>query len=113
MNKRTCGVDFGTTNSAVSVPSSNGIKLVSFESGKLTIPTAIFFNFEEWTTQFGQQGINEYIDGYRGRLMRSLKSVLGSSLMNDTTQIGHKHFGFDEIVGLFVSHIKNTAENKQ
>jgi hypothetical chaperone protein len=112
MNNGLCGFDFGTTNSALSVPSANGVKLVPFENGKLTIPTALFFNFEDWTTQFGQQGINEYIDGYRGRLMRSLKSVLGSSLMNDTTQIGHMHFGFDEIVGLFISHIKNTAENE-
>lgn len=109
MNKGICGVDFGTTNSAVSIPSNKGIRLVPFEAGKFTIPTAIFFNFEEWTTQFGQQGINEYVEGYRGRLMRSLKSVLGSSLMNDTTQIGHKQLGFDEIVGLFVSHIKKAA----
>jgi hypothetical chaperone protein len=30
--------------------------------------------------------------------------------MNETTQIGHDKFGFGEIIGFFVAHIKETAE---
>jgi hypothetical chaperone protein len=90
---------------------SNGnIELVSLENDKSTIPTAVFFDFEEWEVFYGRRGVEKYIDGHPGRLLRSLKSVLGSKLMNETTQIGHDKFEFSEIIGFFVAHIKKTAE---
>lgn len=39
-----CGIDFGTTNSAVSVVTQGKTpELIRFGKGKETIPTAIFF----------------------------------------------------------------------
>lgn len=108
-----CGIDFGTTNSAIACSRSNSndsIELIALEDGKSTIPTAVFFDFEEWTIFFGREGIEKYIDGHPGRLMRSLKSVLGSKLMDETTQIGHNQYEFSDIIGFFVGHIKRTAE---
>ena len=36
----------------------------------------------------GRKAIEAYVDGVPGRLMRSLKSVLGTSLIDETTQVG-------------------------
>ncbi|MFT4993637.1 MAG: putative chaperone protein [Paraglaciecola sp.] len=36
--------------------------------------------------------------------------MLGSKLMDETTQIGHDKYAFSEIIGFFVAHIKRTAE---
>jgi hypothetical chaperone protein len=112
-HQQICGIDFGTTNSAIatsSISANQQIKLIPLENDKLSIPTAVFFDFEEWTVLFGREGFEKYIDGHPGRLLRSLKSVLGSSLMNETTQIGHDKFEFSDIIGLFVANIKKAAE---
>lgn len=106
-----CGIDFGTSNSALSAGRSGSPRLIPLEGGHVTIPSAIFFNVEERSTAFGRQGITQYLDGYTGRLMRALKSILGSSLMNDTTQIGYERVSFSHVIGLFIGHIKAQAES--
>jgi hypothetical chaperone protein len=90
--------------------SMGNIELINLEQGKSTIPTGVFFDFEDWAIFFGREGFEKYIDGHPGRLLRSLKSVLGSKLMNENTQIGHDKYAFSEIIGFFVAHIKRTAE---
>ena len=86
------------------------IELVTLKNSKQTMPTAVFFDFEEWSAFYGCTAVEKYIDEHSGKLLRSLKSVLGSQLMNEPPQIGHDKYGFSEIVGFFVAHIKETAE---
>ena len=86
------------------------VSLVPLENGHVTIPSAVFFNTEEGHTSFGRQGAQEYLTGYEGRLMRSLKSILGSELIKETTQIGNRKINFRQIIGIFVQHIKDEAE---
>jgi hypothetical chaperone protein len=59
---------------------------------------------------FGQAAVTEYLDGYSGRFMRSLKSILGNALIHETTQIGTERRDFKQIIGLFIDHIRATAE---
>ena len=42
--------------------------------------------------------------------MRSMKSVLGSSLMEEKTRIGPQSVSFANIIGLFIGHLKSVAE---
>lgn len=112
MNDTQCGIDFGTSNSAVAIGSGGKMSLVQLEDKSVTIPTAVFFNVEEGRTVFGREAVTEYLDGYSGRLMRSLKSILGSDLILDATQIGHKKINFSEIIGLFIGHIKAVSEKQ-
>jgi hypothetical chaperone protein len=114
-HQQICGIDFGTTNSAIATSCMNAeenIELIPLEDDRVTIPTAIFFDFEDWQINYGRRGIEKYIEGHPGRLLRSLKSVLGSKLMDEVTQIGHDTFAFTEIIGLFIAHIKDTAEQR-
>lgn len=100
------GVDFGTSNSTVGVVVSGKPRLVALEEGKVTLPSAIFFGFEGGQVSYGRRAIADYIEGEEGRLMRALKSVLGSSLVQDTTRIKGKSISFLEILGLFIAHLK-------
>lgn len=105
-----CGIDFGTSNSAVSVGRGDQVQLVPVEGDAVTLPSALFFNTEEDHLSFGRKAIAEYLDGYEGRLMRALKSVLGSHLITETTQVGTKRKNFREIIGLYIAHVKQAAE---
>lgn len=107
-----CGLDFGTSNSAIGVGGKK-THLVPLEGGNEIIPSAIFYNTEDehqMRIHFGKQALMEYIDGYEGRLMRSLKSLLGTSLIHEKTQIGRRAVSFAEILKNFLKHLKVKAE---
>lgn len=108
-----CGLDFGTSNSALAAEVNKTIELIPLDDGlhkKTIIPSALFFNAEEQQTVFGARALNEYVDGYIGRFMRSLKSVLGSSLMGGATQVGQGAVNYADVIGLFVSFMKSQAQ---
>jgi hypothetical chaperone protein len=106
----TLGIDFGTSNSAVAVVDGKGAaRLVSLEGGATTLPTAVFFNAEDKSVHFGRDAMALYLAGVDGRLMRSLKSLLGSSLMREQTAIGWGSMGFQEIVSRFIAELAARA----
>jgi hypothetical chaperone protein len=106
-----CGVDFGTTNSTVGLCESGGMPvLVPLEGEHLTIPSALFYSLEDGKTYFGRAAVFEYMDGAEGRFMRALKSILGSSLMKDTTQVGRERLRFEAIIGRFLRHLRSRLE---
>ncbi|TPI22573.1 Hsp70 family protein [Mesorhizobium sp. B4-1-1] len=104
------GIDFGTSNSTVGVIRDGRARLVALEGEQPTLPSAVFFNFEDGYTYFGRRAISDYTDSIEGRLMRSLKSVLGSSLASEKTRIKARQIGFIDIVGLFIDHLKKRLE---
>ncbi|TPN89505.1 Hsp70 family protein [Mesorhizobium sp. CU2] len=104
------GIDFGTSNSTVGVIRNERARLVALEGEQPTLPSAVFFNFEDGHTYFGRRAIADYTDAIEGRLMRSLKSVLGSSLAHEKTRIKARQIGFIDIVGMFVGHLKKRLE---
>lgn len=105
------GIDFGTSNSTVGVIRDGQARLVALEGEQPTLPSAVFFNFEDGHTYFGRRAITDYTDAIEGRLMRSLKSVLGSSLAHEKTRIKARQIGFIDIVGMFVGHLKKRLED--
>ena len=77
----TLGIDFGTSNSAMAwAAPQDTARLIALEGAALAMPTAVFYNAEDGTTHFGRDAIGHYLEGTEGRLMRSLKSLLGSPL---------------------------------
>ncbi|KRA55794.1 Hsp70 family protein [Devosia sp. Root635] len=106
-----CGLDFGTSNSTIARRDSGGVpQLLKLEDGRETIPSVIFFGFEDDSVHFGRQAVAEYVSGAEGRLMRSLKSVLGTALIGDTTRVKAKSYGFIDILGIFIAELKRRAE---
>lgn len=104
------GIDFGTSNSAVAASDGAGVTLVPLEHGEGTIPTALFFNAEEHRTAFGRRAVREYTEGTEGRLLRSIKSVLGGPLMDEKTMVAGRATGFDEIIAFFLGHLRGLAQ---
>ena len=110
MSQAYCGIDFGTSNSAVCAGVGDRVQLVPVEGEAVTLPSAIFFNEETHSVAYGRQAVAEYLDHYDGRLMRALKSILGSSLIGETTQVGSKRKDFRAIIGLYIAELKRRAE---
>ena len=105
------GIDFGTSNSAVSCAIGNGpARLLPIEGDATTLPTALFFNAEDRTTHFGRDAMAHYLAGTEGRLMRSLKSLLGSALMQETTAVYDGLLSFQDIIARFLHELGSRAE---
>jgi hypothetical chaperone protein len=51
-----------------------------------------------------------YLSGAEGRLMRSIKSLLGSKLMDEQTVINGRATSFFDIVVLFFKELKSRSE---
>ena len=107
---RACGVDFGTSNSTVGWLRPGVPALLELEGDKPTLPSAVFFNADEETTSYGRAALAEYLEGYEGRLMRSLKSLLGSSLMDGQTEVHGRALPFRDLLASFIGELKARAE---
>ena len=114
-----CAIDFGTSNSAIAVADgAKAMRLVQLEPGYRTMPTAVFYFVEGSEIggpprAFGRAAIAAYVDGIDGRLMRSMKSILGSSLIEQTTDVGGgRGAKYLDIVAGYLKHLKNAAERE-
>ena len=106
-----CGLDFGTSNTTLAVARGNEpSRLLPLEDGKPTIPSTIFFDFDEDRTLYGRAATAEYISGTDGRMMRSLKSILGSSLAEEQVRIKKRILSYLQIIGGYVGELKGRAE---
>ncbi|MEK4033153.1 Hsp70 family protein [Methylocystis sp. IM3] len=108
--KSFCGLDFGTSNSTVALTGPQGVELAAVEGESRTLPSSIFFPFSDGKPVFGRAAISAYVDGVDGRLMRSLKSVLGTALMDETVRIKTKTYTFKDIIGLILGRLKQAAD---
>lgn len=105
------GIDFGTSNSAAALVGDDGqLCVIPLDGQKAAMPTALFFSSETHTTLFGTQAMQAYLAGAEGRLLRSIKSLLGSKLMDEHTVVNGQSTPFFEIVVLFFKELKARCE---
>ncbi len=100
-----CGIDFGTSNSTVALADADRAWLIGLEDGHVTLPSAVFWDSEGAPPEFGRAGIAAYVRGDDGRLMRGLKSTLGSSLIDEKTRVGARTVSFKDVLGRFFQHL--------
>jgi hypothetical chaperone protein len=113
-----CAIDFGTSNSGIALPAPDGgVALVELEPGFRTMPTAVFYLTEGATPHeplprlYGRAALAAYVDGIEGRLMRSMKSILGSSLAERSTDVGAgRSVRYADVVASYLRHLKALAE---
>lgn len=107
----TLGIDFGTSNSAMAWRASGQLaQLVPLEGKAAAMPTALFFNYEDRSTHYGRDAMQQYLAGEEGRLMRSLKSLLGSSLLQDKTAVHGQLVSYQDIIAIFLQHLAAQAQ---
>jgi hypothetical chaperone protein len=104
-----CGLDFGTSNTTLGTIEGTAPVLVTLESGQTTIPSAIFYEVDG-AVLIGRKAIDAYVEGAPGRLMRSLKSVLGTSLIEETTRLGRERTSFRDVIAYYLGAAKRRAE---
>ena len=112
-----CGVDFGTSNSTVGwlrsgTTHSAPTALLTLEDGKPTLPSVVFFNADDERVSYGRAALAEYLEGYEGRLMRSLKSLLGTSLIDGQTEVAGRSLPFRALLAQFIGEVKRRAEGQ-
>lgn len=106
----TLGIDFGTSNSAIAwAEPATQARLIPLEQGATAMPTAVFYNNEDLSTHFGRDALTQYLEGTEGRLMRSLKSLLGSPLLQETTTVHNRALSYQDIIATFLSTLRERA----
>jgi len=111
MNPLVLGIDFGTSNSAAALIYAQGqLQVIPLDGARAEMPTALFFASETHTVLYGSEAMQAYLNGTEGRLLRSLKSLLGSRLMDEYTAVGDKSIRFFDIVVLFFKELKRRCE---
>jgi hypothetical chaperone protein len=104
-----CGLDFGTSNTTLGTVENRAPLLAALEGDHTTIPSAIFYA-ADGAVLIGRRAIEAYVDGTHGRLMRSLKSVLGTSLIEETTRLGRNRVRFRDVIAYYLGAVKRRAE---
>jgi hypothetical chaperone protein len=104
-----CGLDFGTSNTTLGTIENRVPVLTALETEHTTIPSAIFYEVDG-AVLIGRRAIEAYVEGAPGRLMRSLKSVLGTSLIEETTRLGRERVRFRDVIVYYLGAVKRRAE---
>ena len=93
------------------------MRLVALEPGQPTMPTAVFYRADTPPQQleaeclYGRAAVGAYVEGLDGRLMRSMKSILGSSLLDQSTDIGGgRQVRYRDVVTGYLRRLKTMAE---
>jgi hypothetical chaperone protein len=116
-----CAIDFGTSNSAVALPvdrpgAGGAVRLVALEDERPTMPTAVFYAAEGSDEdgpprRYGRAAVAAYVQGIEGRLMRSMKSILGSTLAEQRTDVGGgRAVAYLDVVAGYLKQLKQRAE---
>jgi hypothetical chaperone protein len=104
-----CGLDFGTSNTTLGTIAGREPVLTALEADQTTIPSAIFYE-ADGAMLIGRKAIAAYVEGAPGRLMRSIKSVLGTSLIDETTRLGRQRTSFRDVIAYYLGAVKRRAE---
>jgi hypothetical chaperone protein len=86
--------------------------LVPLEDLHTTLPSAVFFGHEKADAfLIGRAAVAAYVEGASGRLLRSLKSILGKALVDEKTSVFRHKISFADIIGRYLQEIKTRAEH--
>lgn len=106
----TLGIDFGTSNSAAGICVEGKPQIIPLEAEAETLPTAVFFDFDNQSMLIGAAAVTAMLEGQEGRFMRGLKSLLGTGLMRERRMLLGERLDFIDIVARFLAEVKARAE---
>jgi hypothetical chaperone protein len=104
-----CGLDFGTSNSALALPSGEVLALDPTAELKTLFRSVLFFPEEEAGSFVAQEAISQYLQEGAGRFIQSVKSWLPSKAFH-ATQIRHRPFKLEDLVALLLRALRTRAE---
>lgn len=103
------GIDFGTTNSALSVYQNGTVEVIPVDGNGELMRSVLYFN-EENEIYAGNEAVRQYVgDGASGRFMQSIKTFLPNTSF-DSTDIFGKRYGIDDLIAIILKQIKTRGE---
>lgn len=106
------GLDFGTSNTGVAILADGQPRTIELEPGAETLPTAVFVDFSARRYVYGSAAAQAMREGYEGRFMRALKSILGTSLAREPRMLLNERMTLIEVIARFLGEIKQRSENQ-
>jgi hypothetical chaperone protein len=111
MSKYLYGIDFGTTNSALSIYDEEKKEIVN----TILIPSLIYFPLQPQAEEklpyiVGEKAISAYLeDGMEGRFIKSVKQILSKSSFTETRIKNNKYTAAD-LVAILLKELKFRAD---
>jgi len=111
MSKFLYGIDFGTTNSALSIFDEEKSEIIA----TISIPSLIYFKHaltsaDDENYVVGEKAIEEYLnDGTKGRFIKSIKQILSRTTFTET-RIQNRRYNASDLVTLILKDLKETAD---
>lgn len=111
MSKFLYGIDFGTTNSALSIYNEEKKEIVE----TISIPSLIYFTEVKSIVDgesyiVGEKAIDAYLsDGMKGRFIKSIKQILSRTTFTET-RIHNKRYTASDLVALILKDLKAKAD---
>lgn len=104
-----CGVDFGTSNSAVALPDGRVLSIDPKAEAQSLFRSVLYFPEETRQSYAGAEAIELYLEEVSGRFIQSVKSWLPSKSFH-ATQINNRAFKLVDLVALLLRQIRARAE---
>jgi len=111
MSKFLYGIDFGTTNSALSIFNEETKEIID----TISIPSLIYFTEAKSVIDgenyvVGEKAIDAYLsDGMKGRFIKSIKQILSRTTFTET-RIHNKRYTASDLVTLILKDLKSKAD---
>ncbi|PZR12072.1 MAG: Hsp70 family protein [Archangium gephyra] len=103
-----CGLDFGTSNSAVALPNGEVLRIdVTAQQPKL-FRTVLFFPEDTAEVLAGNEAIERYQEDNAGRFIQSMKTWLPASSFSRTT-LRNRTLSLEELIAVFLRRIRVVA----
>lgn len=106
-----CGLDFGTSNSALALPSGEVVPIDVAAPNPRLFRSVLFFPEDDPGVFTGEGAISEYLSGSYGRFLQSVKTWLPSRAFQSTS-LRNKPFQLEDLVALLLRRIREAAERK-
>jgi hypothetical chaperone protein len=106
------GIDFGTTNSALSIYRNGQVEVVNIDEldGKGALMRSVLYFTEDSEIFAGHEAISNYVsEGAAGRFMQSIKTFLPNRSFISTEVFG-KNYGIEDLVAIILRKIKAKGE---
>jgi hypothetical chaperone protein len=111
MSKFLYGIDFGTTNSALSIYDEEKREIIK----TIIVPSLLYFQQDQGAIEslnyvVGEQAITAYLkDGMKGRFIKSVKQILSRTTFTET-RIHNRRYSAADLVTLILKDLKGKAD---
>ncbi|NPC49876.1 Hsp70 family protein [Corallococcus sp. AB030] len=105
---RACGLDFGTSNTALALPDGTVLPLQPHTPEPRLFRSVLFFAEEEREVFTGADAIQRYLEDNNGRFIQSVKSFLHSSSFR-ATQVKGRTYTIEDLVAILLRRVREAA----